>query len=63
MVHHFFEAEFELLAYKPEMQEIVLGRIKDITDFGAFINIGPIDGMIHVSQTMDNLLHLWFVCK
>ena len=52
----FFDAEFELLTYKPEMQEIILGRIKDITDFGAFINIGPIDGMIHVSQTMDDFV-------
>ena len=31
-----------------------LGEISDITDFGAFINLGPIDGMIHVSQTMDD---------
>ena len=23
-------------------------------DFGAFIDIGPIDGMIHISQTMDD---------
>ena len=50
----FYSSEFELVTYKPEMQEVVLGRIKDITDFGAFINIGPIEGMIHVSQTMDD---------
>ena len=31
-----------------------MGKISDITDFGAFIEIGPIDGMIHVSQTMDD---------
>ena len=38
------------------MQEIVLGKIKDIAEFGAFINIGPIDGMIHISQTMDDFV-------
>lgn len=52
----FYETEFKLLSYLPEMQEIVLGKIRDITNFGAFINIGPNDGMIHVSQTMDDFI-------
>jgi DNA-directed RNA polymerase subunit E' len=38
------------------MQEVVLGKIKDIADFGAFIQLGPIEGMIHVSQTMDDFV-------
>ena len=38
------------------MQEVVVGKIKDIAEFGAFINIGPIDGMIHISQTMDDFV-------
>jgi DNA-directed RNA polymerase subunit E' len=50
----FYDTKFKILAYKPEVQELALGKISDITDFGAFINIGPIDGMIHVSQTMDD---------
>ncbi len=52
----YYEAEFELLAYLPELQEVVIGKIKDIADFGAFMNIGPIEGMIHVSQTMDDFV-------
>ena len=52
----YYDVSFELLTYKPEMQEIVVGRIKDIAEFGAFINIGPIDGMIHISQTMDDFV-------
>ena len=52
----YYEVLFDLLAYKPEMQEIVIGKIKDIAEFGAFINIGPIDGMIHISQTMDDFV-------
>lgn len=50
----YYDTVFGLLVFKPEMQEVVLGKIADITDFGAFITIGPIDGMIHVSQTMDD---------
>jgi len=47
---------FDLLSFKPELQEVVLGRVKDIADFGAFLSIGPIDGMIHISQTMDDFV-------
>lgn len=54
----YYEAEFELLTFKPEMQEVVLGKIKDIADFGAFISIGPVEGMIHISQTMDDFVSL-----
>lgn len=52
----YYDCDFELLAFKPELQEIVFGRIKDIADFGAFINIGIVDGMIHISQTMDDFV-------
>jgi DNA-directed RNA polymerase subunit E' len=52
----YYDVSFELLAFKPEMQEVVVGKIKDIAEFGAFINIGPIDGMIHISQTMDDFV-------
>ena len=52
----YYNVSFELLTFKPEMQEVVVGKIKDIAEFGAFINIGPIDGMIHISQTMDDFV-------
>lgn len=50
----YYESEFALLVLQPEMQEVVVGGIKDIADFGAFITLGPVDGMIHVSQTMND---------
>jgi len=52
----YYETKFEVIIFKPEMQEVVLGRIRDIADFGAFIGIGPIEGMIHISQTMDDFV-------
>ena len=52
----YYDVTFELLTFRPEMQEVVAGKIKDIAEFGAFINIGPIDGMIHISQTMDDFV-------
>jgi DNA-directed RNA polymerase subunit E' len=52
----YYDVDFEILTFKPELQEVLLGKIKDIEDFGAFINLGPIDGMIHISQTMDDFV-------
>ena len=52
----YYDTVFNVLSFKPEMQEVILGKISDITDFGAFVNVGPIDGMIHVSQTMDDFV-------
>ena len=52
----YYKTTFEVLTFKPELQEVILGRIRDIVDFGAFITLGPIDGMIHISQTMDDFV-------
>jgi len=52
----YYETEFELLTFKPEMNELVFGRIRDITDFGAFLEIGGAEGMVHISQSMDDFV-------
>ena len=36
------------------MHELVYGTIAEITNFGAFINLGVMRGMIHISQTMED---------
>jgi DNA-directed RNA polymerase subunit E' len=50
----YYKCTFELLVWKPELQELVYGRIAEITNFGAFIDLGVMKGMIHISQTMDD---------
>jgi DNA-directed RNA polymerase subunit E' len=52
----YYETEFELLAFKPEMNELVFGKVRDITDFGAFIDMGGAEGMVHISQSMDDFV-------
>ena len=52
----YYESTFKLIVFKPELQEIVYGSIDEITNFGAFINLGVIKGMIHISQTMDDFV-------
>ncbi len=52
----FHKVEFQALTFYPKMQEIVHGEIIDITDFGAFVRIGPADALLHLSQVMDDYL-------
>ncbi len=52
----YYDVQFELLSYKLELQEVVVGKVRDITDFGAFMTLGPIEGMVHVSQSMDDFV-------
>jgi DNA-directed RNA polymerase subunit E' len=50
----FYETTFQLISFEPEVQEVVKGKIKEVADFGVFYSIGPMDGMIHISQTMSH---------
>jgi DNA-directed RNA polymerase subunit E' len=50
----YYNSNFKLLIWKPELQELIYGTISEITDFGAFIDMGVMKGMIHISQTMDD---------
>lgn len=52
----YYKSTFKLLAWKPELHELVFGVISEITDFGAFVNMGVMQGMIHVSQTMEDFV-------
>ena len=51
-----YPVEFEVLVYKPNQHEIVEGELIDVTEFGVFMRVGPVDGMIHVSQLMDDFV-------
>jgi len=52
----YHETEFNVLTYVPELQEVVDGEIVDVVEFGAFVRLGPLDGLIHISQIMDDFV-------
>lgn len=52
----YHKALFSLLTFLPKIQEIVEGEVVEIADFGAFIRVGPIDALLHVSQLMDDYI-------
>ena len=53
----YYEAELEMLTYKPHIHEVVRGTVTEATEFGAFLRIGPIEGLVHVSQIMDDYIN------
>lgn len=52
----YHKVTFSLLTFYPKLQEIVEGEVVEIADFGAFVRIGPIDALLHVSQLMDDFI-------
>lgn len=53
----YYSAEMSMLVYKPVMHELVEGFITETTEFGAFVRVGPVEGLIHVSQIMDDYIN------
>jgi len=53
----YYKSLFKLVIFKPELQEVVYGNIEEITNFGAFMNMGVMRGMIHISQTMEDFVN------
>ena len=47
---------FSMLTFLPKIQELVEGEVVEITDFGAFIRVGPTDALLHLSQITDDYL-------
>ncbi len=53
----YHDVVFTALFFKPEMYEIAEGEVIEIAEFGAFIRIGPMDGLVHVSQVTDDYIN------
>jgi DNA-directed RNA polymerase subunit E' len=52
----YHDAVFDVLTFRPELHEVVRGKVSEITEFGAFVRFGPIDGLVHVSQVTDDFV-------
>jgi DNA-directed RNA polymerase subunit E' len=47
---------YQVLVFKPIRGELVEGNVVELMDFGAFIRMGPLDGLCHVSQICDDFI-------
>ncbi len=53
--HH--NAEFDVLTFMPKVDEVLCGDIREFMEFGAFVRIGPMEGLVHVSQMANDFLY------
>lgn len=52
----YYDAVFDALTFMPELQEIIEGTVVEVVEFGIFVGIGPLDGLVHVSQLTDEFV-------
>ena len=50
----YHKVEAQLLTYYPLRHEVVEGVVVDVKKIGIFVNIGPIDAFVHISQIADD---------
>ncbi len=46
----YYTVDYEMLTFSVEVNEVFRGKITEIMEFGAFVNIGPFEGLLHISQ-------------
>jgi DNA-directed RNA polymerase subunit E' len=52
----YHKVTFSLLTFLPQLHEVVEGEVVEVEDFGAFIRIGPVDALLHISQILDDVI-------
>jgi DNA-directed RNA polymerase subunit E' len=53
----YYDVKFEALVLRLALQEVIEGIVVETTSFGAFVSLGPIDAMLHVSQISDEYIN------
>jgi len=52
----YYDTVFDSVTFMPELQEIIEGTVLEVVEFGIFVGIGPLDGLVHVSQLTDEFV-------
>lgn len=53
----YYQCVFNALTYAPEINEVFEGEVSEVVEFGAFVKMGPLDGLVHLSQITNDFLH------
>jgi len=52
----YYDVKFSALTYLPQVNEVVEAEVTELVEFGAFIGIGSLEGLIHLSQIANDFL-------
>lgn len=50
----FQKVSYDALLFELQEQELILGYVCEVLKFGAFVRFGPLDGLLHISQIMND---------
>ncbi|PIU02925.1 MAG: DNA-directed RNA polymerase [Candidatus Diapherotrites archaeon CG09_land_8_20_14_0_10_32_12] len=53
----YINVKYKTLVFSPEVGAIYETNVKDVVEFGVFLGLGPFDGLVHVSQLMDDFIN------
>ena len=53
----YYDVDFEAVVLRLALQEVLEGLVVETSSFGAFVSLGPIDAMLHVSQISDEYIN------
>ncbi|MDE1825008.1 MAG: DNA-directed RNA polymerase [Candidatus Micrarchaeota archaeon] len=53
--HH--DVTFDVLSFTLEVEEVVVGEVSELVEFGSFVRIGPLDGLVHLSQVTSDFIN------
>ncbi|MHA1310940.1 MAG: DNA-directed RNA polymerase [Candidatus Helarchaeota archaeon] len=51
-----YRCKFKMVVFKPNLHEIIEGKVVEVVDFGVFIRLGCIDGLVHISQITNDYI-------
>ncbi len=46
----YHKVTFDALCFMPEVNEVFDGEVSEVVEFGAFVRMGPLDGLVHLSE-------------
>lgn len=52
--HH--DLKFDALVFSLDIDEVIAGEVSELADFGCFVRLGPIDGLVHLSQITSDFI-------
>ncbi len=53
----YYDVKFDALTYFPQVNEVVEAEVSELVEFGAFVGIGSVEGLIHLSQIANDFLN------
>ena len=52
----YYNVRYDALTFLPELHEVIEGEITEVLDFGIFVSVGPLDGLVHLSQITNEFV-------